>query len=587
MAGAGAGPALPAGLTKEITRHPSSLQKLPPQPGDEVEVHYVAKIKVTDLQFDSSRDRGKAFKYKVGQGEVIQGWELGVQTMRKGEHARFTIAPALAYGEAGDGDRVPPNSVVVLEIELISCPVREDLFEDGGAIKREVKEGREGRQPRSGDECQITCKVTVEDYGVAIASEHFVYRIGSEQMGQLAKVIDRALSSMKRGDEVLLTCQPSYAFGQQGKYAGKAATISLTLEEIYEVHDTSLGELDKTVLRKRIKEGTGNVRIHDTARVKLQVKSVTANSEKVLAEKREFSFVVGNGEVCDALEGSVLSLREGEEAILKCVAPEACSGGLLGLPEGLEVPVMIDIVVVSFEKALEKWDLDSSDRIKRGRERKEVAAELFKRGRTRLAAHHYEAIAGLYQSIGFFKAEEQKDALDLRRVSLLNRAMCMLKMGNMKSAKSLCTEVLKEDAANPKALFRRAKASVALREYPEAIVDLNRLLEVEPSSADGRSLLREAKRLQKREDGKESVTFARMCAGLGQLPERSDRREDDVVVMPDLEQEYAKIAQKHGLPMPSVAAGPATAVAEAEAEEDPEAMATEPEQLPAAAEATS
>merc|ERR1712218_752426 len=142
---------------------------------------------------------------------------------------------------------------------------------------------------------------------------------------------------------------------------------------------------------------------------------------------------------------------------------------------------------------------------------------------------------------------DSKEATELRRVANLNRAMCMLKLGSMSTVKELCSLVLREDTANAKALFRRAKAHVCLKEYDEAIPDLQRLLEVEPNSKEGRTLLQEAKQSRKQRDQQQSGAFARMCAGLGQLPERVGRTDDDPVVMPNLEEEYAKIAAKHGI----------------------------------------
>lgn len=570
--------ALPPGLQKEITRHPPCSKHLPPQEGDEVQLHYVLKLKASGRQLASSKEQGAAFVHNVGQGQVVQGWELAVRTMRKGEHARFTIAPQLAYGEAGDEELgVPPDSTVVLELELIKCPVREDLFEDGSAIKLIVKEGPDGRFPGKRDEVQITYKVTLHGGGGGIARQKIVYQLGSTQSDQIARVLDKALLTMKRGDEVIVTYQPKGAVGSgDNKSQSEVAMISVALEEIFEVHDTSIGDLDKTVLRKRIKEGEGTDRIHDTAKVTIQVASVSANAEQILSDRRDISFTAGDGDVCDALEGSVLGMRKGDEAVLRCESAEACAGGLLGLPSNLETPIMIHIIVVSFDKVKEKWDLSASERIERGRKRKAVASELFKRGRTRLAAKHYEAIADLFTKLDFFRLEEeQREAAQLRRVANLNRAMCMLKLGNMASVKALCTSVLSEDACNPKALFRRAKAEVAVKEYEEAIVDLERLLEIEPDSVDGRQLLREAKRKQKEGEGRQSRTFAKMCAGLGSMPERTDRREDDIVVMPDLGEEMAKIAATHGLPLPALTGQAPAAPSPDEASGAPAAPAAE------------
>lgn len=68
--------------------------------------------------FDSSRERDQHFRFVLGAGHVIQGWDQGVVGMKVGEVRELTIAPELAYGERGAGDAIPPNSTLVFEIEL-------------------------------------------------------------------------------------------------------------------------------------------------------------------------------------------------------------------------------------------------------------------------------------------------------------------------------------------------------------------------------------------------------------------------------------------------------------------------------------
>ncbi len=76
-------------LLKEVRRAGQPGQR--PFRGDKVSVHYVGTLADTGEQFDSSRDRGAAFKFSLGKSEVIRGWDLGVATMDKGEVAFFTI----------------------------------------------------------------------------------------------------------------------------------------------------------------------------------------------------------------------------------------------------------------------------------------------------------------------------------------------------------------------------------------------------------------------------------------------------------------------------------------------------------------
>ncbi len=89
-----------------------------PEPGSKVAVHYTGQL--TDGKvFDSSRPRGKAFEYVVGQTSLIPGWAEGVSTMKEGGKRKLTIPPKLGYGQNGVEGVIPPNATLVFEIELL------------------------------------------------------------------------------------------------------------------------------------------------------------------------------------------------------------------------------------------------------------------------------------------------------------------------------------------------------------------------------------------------------------------------------------------------------------------------------------
>lgn len=89
-----------------------------PKTGQVITVHYTGWL-TDSTKFDSSRDRGQPFTYQYGVGQVIQGWDDGVATMKVGGKSRFTIPPELGYGRQGAGGVIPPNATLIFEVELL------------------------------------------------------------------------------------------------------------------------------------------------------------------------------------------------------------------------------------------------------------------------------------------------------------------------------------------------------------------------------------------------------------------------------------------------------------------------------------
>uniref|UniRef100_A0AAQ6IHI5 peptidylprolyl isomerase n=1 Tax=Anabas testudineus TaxID=64144 RepID=A0AAQ6IHI5_ANATE len=89
-----------------------------PKKGQTCVVHYVGSL--TDgRKFDSSRDRDKPFRFKIGKQEVIRGWEEGVVQMSVGQRAKLTCSPDFAYGNKGHPGIIPPNATLIFDVELL------------------------------------------------------------------------------------------------------------------------------------------------------------------------------------------------------------------------------------------------------------------------------------------------------------------------------------------------------------------------------------------------------------------------------------------------------------------------------------
>jgi len=504
------GSALPEGVKKEILKDGESYKK--PKKGDEVTVHYVGTLESDGSEFDSSRSREKPLTFTLGEGQVIKGWDVGVASMKKGELAKFTLAPDYAYGADGSPPKIPGGATLIFEIELLSWVSKDDLFEDGGVIKSLLKEGSGWKKPKQGDEVRISVKVSAKDGNVLQDKPDFDYVLGSDVLGPIAKAVDKALTEMRKGEEASLACTPAYA-GPEGE------TIDLSFSELYETKDVSYGK-NKSLMKKQTVEGKEYDTPKDAAKVKLQVSEATDGTQQIsgfIASTLEFT--VGNGEVCDALEYAVAEMKLKEKAILTCTDMLIAKENKLGLKDASVEKVVFTLELIEFEKAKDTWDMTEDEKIEFATARKDVGGALFKAARWRMALGRYKKIIELFNYLDGMKDEEKKaKAKELKKLCELNSAACNLKLKEFPEAQKNCDNVLKEEASNVKALFRRAQAHQGNKNYMVCMADLKKVVEIDPQNREARALMKEAQAGQKEDDKKSKGLFAKMCQGLGKGP---------------------------------------------------------------------
>lgn len=518
-------PKLPPGIRKEVLTPADPGEQLRPQKGDLVDVHYVGRFYTDGDEFDSSRNRGAPLSFELGGGQVIDGWELAVATMHRGELSRFTVAPEYAYGEQGCPPKIPGSATLTFEIELLDWKSKDDLLGDGSVIKTILEKGS-GSEAGEGTDLLISLKVSAADGRVLDEKLSFEYRMGADTLGRLGRAIDKALDEMRKGGRVSLACSGEYAdsFNEQG-----TVTAELELLYVYEVVDVSPGK-DEIVTKRRISDAGCYQKPKDAGVAMLSVEAVTDEAGTPLPGFRgptDIELTVGDGEVCDALEYAILEMTEGERAVVTCSRPSMCADAQLGLENLAKAEsnfkVLMTVLLAQFENGKPTWDMSMEEKVEYAFERKEIGGKLFKAQRYGLALQRYTKVAEFLRS--YIRVPEGGE--DLARVCELNRAACMLKLEDHFGAKAACTTVLAEDPGNVKALFRRASAYFALHEYTEAATDLRKLLELEPANKDAQRLLPQALRGAKQEEKKASSMFAKMNKAFSGFADEEARRHQE------------------------------------------------------------
>uniref|UniRef100_M1D470 peptidylprolyl isomerase n=1 Tax=Solanum tuberosum TaxID=4113 RepID=M1D470_SOLTU len=516
------------GIKKKLLKEGEGWEH--PSKGDEVEVHYVGTL-LDGTQFDSSRDRGTPFKFKLGEGQVIKGWDEGIKTMKKGEKALLTIPPDMAYGESGSPPTIPPNATLQFEVELLSWISVKDICKDGGIFKKILVEGEGWQNPKNLDEVFVKYEARLEDGTVVSKSDGVEFTV---QDGYFCPALSKAVKTMKKGEKVLLTVQPQYAFGETGKVASRDeggvppnATLQINLELISWKIVSEVTN-DKKVLKRILKEGEGYEHPNDGALVKVKLigklQDGTVFVKKGHDEEEPFEFKIDEEKVVDGLDKAVKKMKKGEIALIT-MQPEYAFGAFDSPQELAVVPgnsiVYYEVELVSFVKEKESWDMNTQEKIEAAGKKKEEGNVLFKAGKYVRASKRYEKAVSFIEYDSSF-SDDEKQQVKLLKVSCnLNNAACKLKLKEYKEAAKLCSEVLEIDSKNVKALYRRAQAYIQLVDLDLAELDIKKALEIDPDNRDVKLEYKVLKEKIKEYNKKDAQFYGNIFAKMNKLEQVS------------------------------------------------------------------
>lgn len=521
------------GVKKLIVKEGEGWDK--PETGDDVNVHYTGTL-LDGTKFDSSLDRNQPFNFKLGQGQVIKGWDKGVATMKKGEKAVFTISSDYAYGKQGSPPTIPPDSTLKFEVELLSWTSVKDICGDGGIFKKILVEGKKWESPKENDEVRVKYEAKLSDGTVFSKSpeEGVEYYVGD---GVLCPAVSRALKSMHKGEVVTLTVRPQYAFGESGRKGEDGfpsvppnETISIDLELLSWKTVENVTE-DGKVVKKILKEGDGYERPNDGAHVKVRYTAKlpdgTIFEKKGYEEGQEFEFVTDEEKVVEGLDKAVLKMKKGEIALVT-IAPEYAYKGESHEGEGgVIVPpnteIQMEVEVFSFVKVKDSWELDNAEKLVYASKGKEEGNALYKEGKYSRASKKYTKACKLIDYDSQFGDEEKKQSKALQLACNLNNAACKLKLKDFNEAIKLTFKVLESQPLNVKALFRRAQGYMGTQDYDLAEWDIKKILEIDPENRDAKQEFRVLKVKVAEQNKKEAKIYGNMFSRMSKLEEKETK----------------------------------------------------------------
>ncbi|KAI3932960.1 hypothetical protein MKW98_029193 [Papaver atlanticum] len=507
------------GLRKRVTQQGTSWKT--PFPGDEVEVHYSGCIE-GGSSFDSSWDRNTPFRFKLGQCEVIKGWDEGISTMKKGERAVFMIPPHLGYGEMGSPPTIPPKATLIFDVELLSWTSIRDLTKDGGVLKKIVKDGEGWATPKVADEVLVKYEARFEDQTLISKSEEGVEFYVCD--GYLCPAIAKAVTTMRKGEKAELSVKFSYGIKQVGKDAfGSGFGVQSNQNMIIDLELISWKSVinvaeDKTIIKKILREGEGFDHPNEGSVVKVKYTCECEDGTVIESKGSDddpYEFICFEDYIPEGLFRAIVTMRKGEKSLITICSEYSSNIVVSRSTAPTNRTLIYDVELLSFTKEKPHWKIETAEKLEACEKKKDEGNRLFKCGKFWCSSMKYEKAIKCVEFDHSFTDEEKTRANALRISCHLNNAACKLKLGDYVEASKCCTKVLELDPSNVKALYRRSQSYLETLDLEKAEIDIKKALSINPNNREVKLEYNKLRNKKKEYANYEAEIFGTMFSRLG------------------------------------------------------------------------
>lgn len=487
-----------------------------PLDGDTVEVDYTGTLQATGEEFDSSRSPGRdPFKFVLGKGSVIKGWDVGVATMKKGERARLIIDSEFGYGENGSPPSIPGNATLVFDVELLGWKEAADITEDGdGGVKKYIEKAGDGwATPNPQDELLVAFqsdKYSTKD------GEYDMFCLENgvpvEEYSQgMQRGLGLALKTMKKGEVARVVISKEYHTD-----GDSPLTCMVTLKDWHKVEYVTS---DKKVCKKSL--NSIDEWKHPNAGATVKVTYVATLEDGTIFDERKednpLEFVTDEEQCpCEGLELAIMKMKVGEHCHVTVHSEYAFGAGsqqpLHLVPEN--ATVMYDVTLLEMEKAKESWEMSEEEKVIAAQTLKDKGNTAFKSGKIPRAISLWERSKNHVEMNDNFNTKNKSDAKLILKSLQLNSAAAYLKVNEPVKARDAASKVLEHDPYNMKALYRRAQSFIDTEDWVEAAQDIKLALGNEPNNSDFRMMAKRLKIAESKSVSKEKslwgATFAKL-----------------------------------------------------------------------------